>query len=83
LQYDVIKPLLKKGEISLIANYRPISLLTGFSKIVELIFHRLKQHLTQHNILIPNNMVVMTMLLQKLPPLNMHNQFTKPGIKNL
>jgi hypothetical protein len=49
LQYAVSNPLFKKGERPLIANYRPVSLLIGFSKIFELlIFHRLKQHLTQH-----------------------------------
>jgi len=36
----------KDGDKSLIANYIPISLLTGFSKVNEiLIYHRLIQHL--------------------------------------
>jgi hypothetical protein len=48
LKYAIIKPCFKK-----ISNYRPISLLTGFSKIFELrIFHRLKQHLVSNNILV-------------------------------
>jgi hypothetical protein len=43
----------KKGEKSQISNYRPISLLTGFSKIFELlIFQRLKHHLVSNNILV-------------------------------
>ena len=35
------------------SNYRPISLLTGFSKIFELlIFNRLKHHVVSNNILV-------------------------------
>jgi hypothetical protein len=35
LKYSVIKPLYKKGDKSLLYNYKPISLLTSFSEIVE------------------------------------------------
>jgi hypothetical protein len=43
LKYAIIIPCFNKGEKSQISNYRPISLLTGFSKIFELlIFQRLK-----------------------------------------
>jgi hypothetical protein len=53
LKYAIIKPCFKKGDKSQIANYRPISILTGFSKIFELlIFHRLQQHLVSNNILV-------------------------------
>jgi len=45
LKYAVMKPCFKKGDKSQVSNYRPVSLLTGFSKIFELlIFHRLKHH---------------------------------------
>jgi hypothetical protein len=43
------------GELymSELTNYRPISLLTGFSKIFELlIYRRLNQHFQIHNILV-------------------------------
>jgi hypothetical protein len=54
LKYSIIKPLYKKGEKSLISNYRPISLLTSFSKIVEkVIFNRLIDHLNKYAILSP------------------------------
>jgi hypothetical protein len=53
LKYAIIKPGFKKGHKSQISNYRPISILTGFSKIFELlIFHRLKQRLVSNNILV-------------------------------
>ena len=52
LKYAIIKPCFKKGDMPQISNYRPISLLTGFSKIFKLLFfHRLKHHLVSYNIL--------------------------------
>jgi hypothetical protein len=53
LKYAIIIPCFKKGEKSQISNYRPISLLTGFYKIFELlIFQRLKHHLVSNNVLV-------------------------------
>ena len=52
LKFSQIIPLLKKGKKSEISNYRPISLLTSFSKIFEkVIFNRLRDHVTNYNIL--------------------------------
>lgn len=46
LKYADIKPCFKKGDVTEISNYRPISLVTSFSKLLEtLVFNRLKQHL--------------------------------------
>jgi len=46
LKYAEIKPLYKKGEMANISSYRPISLLTSFSKILEkIIFTRLAGHI--------------------------------------
>jgi sarcosine oxidase/L-pipecolate oxidase len=48
-----VKPLYKKGDKTEESNYRPISLLTSFSKIIEkVIYKRLYCHLNKNNILV-------------------------------
>jgi hypothetical protein len=52
LKYAVIKPLHKNGDIEDMTNYRPISLLTSFSKVFEnIIYVRNLDHLNRYNIL--------------------------------
>jgi hypothetical protein len=54
LKYSVVVPVFKSGDKMQIVNYRPISLLTGFSKIFEnLTYSRIMQHIC-HNILVSN-----------------------------
>jgi hypothetical protein len=53
LKYSEVKPLFKSGKVSDIANYRPISLLTSFSKIIEKLIHqRLYYFFEQQKILV-------------------------------
>lgn len=52
LKHAVIKPLYKKGSKEMTCNYRPISLLTSFSKIFEkVIYNRLIIHINKYDIL--------------------------------
>jgi hypothetical protein len=52
MKYSIIVPLHKKGDINNIANFRPISLLPSFSKILEkVIYKRLLKHFQANNIL--------------------------------
>jgi fructose-1,6-bisphosphatase/inositol monophosphatase family enzyme len=52
LKYSEIIPLFKNGDKTNVMNYRPISLLTSLSKVIEkAIFVRLLRHIKKNNIL--------------------------------
>ena len=52
LKYTIIKPLHKNEERCEVSKYRPVSLLTSFSKIFETVMQRrILKHLTEYNIL--------------------------------
>jgi hypothetical protein len=54
LKISIVKPLFKKGDKSSMTNYRPISLLTVFSKVLEkIMYNRLSHHMHTNNILVP------------------------------
>jgi hypothetical protein len=89
LKFSLVKPVFKSRDKHNIANYRPISLLTAFSKVFEkVIYTRLYQHLNQNNILTSDqygfrNNSTTSMASFKLINeilLAMNNKLTVPGI---
>jgi hypothetical protein len=52
LKFSEVIPIFKKGSKTELANYRPVSLLPVFSKIIEkIIYKRLYNYLCEHNLL--------------------------------
>jgi hypothetical protein len=52
LKYAIVKPLFKKGDKSKISDYRPLSILSSFSKGLEkVMYNQLQEHLNKYNIL--------------------------------
>ena len=59
LKFSEVNPLFKKGDKTELYNYRPTSLLTSFSKIIEkIIYKRLLGHLNEHNILVKEHNIL-------------------------
>lgn len=54
LKVGLLKPIYKKGDRSLISNYRPITLLSNVAKIFEkILLKRYKNFLELHNVITP------------------------------
>ena len=63
LKYAMVKPLLKKGDRGNVVNYRPVSLLTSFSKVFEkIVYERLLKHIETNNILVDEQLGFRTSL---------------------
>jgi len=55
LKYSVVIPVHKKGDKTNLTNYRPISLLTSFSKVLEkALYSRLTEYLYNNKLLVEN-----------------------------
>jgi hypothetical protein len=53
LKYSIVKPLFKNGDKENMTHYRPMFLLTSFSKVFEkIIYERFLQHIEINNILV-------------------------------
>jgi hypothetical protein len=53
LKFSEVSPIFKKGDKAEISNYRPVCLLTSFSKVTEkIIFRRLYSYLNENNALV-------------------------------
>ena len=53
LKYAIVKPIFKKSSKQDISNYKPISLLTSFSKVFEKhLYNRLYTHIERNSILV-------------------------------
>jgi hypothetical protein len=76
LKFSQLNPLFKKGNKSEIANYRPTSLLTSFSKIFEnVIFNRLRDHVDNHNIVAQEQYGIRNNLSMEAASFNLLNMF--------
>lgn len=52
MKYAVVTPIFKKGDKHELSNYRPISILSSFSKVLEkVMYNQLQKHLNKHCIL--------------------------------
>jgi fructose-1,6-bisphosphatase/inositol monophosphatase family enzyme len=72
---SVAKPAFKNGDKLNIKNYRPISLLTAFSKVFEkIIYARLYQHLSQNDMLLKEQYVFRSKSSTKLASFKLTNK---------
>lgn len=78
LKIAVITPLFKSGKRDMFSNYRPISLLPTFSKILEkIIFQTLSSYLDTHKILYPFQFGFRVNHSTFMPIVHMYDQITR------
>jgi len=85
LKFSEVRPLFKNGDITEFSNYRPISLLTSFSKIIEkIIYKRLYSYLNDNNILVDDQYGFREKLSTKMAIYTLlNNVLSSLGRKNL
>jgi hypothetical protein len=66
----IVRPLYKKRDKTNMSNYRPISLLTTFSKVLEKVMCSRLSHLQTNNILVPEQFGFRTEYALKMQPLS-------------
>jgi hypothetical protein len=77
LKIAKVCPIYKNGDKSLVENYRPISVLSSFSKVFEkIMFNRLILYLDRQNILIPNQFGFRKNHSTYMALLDLHNKIT-------
>ena len=68
MKYAVVKPLFKKSDNSEVSNYRPISFLSSFSKVLEkVMLNQLQNHLNNYKIL-AEEQLVLDLISQQIMP---------------
>ena len=76
-------PIFKSGDSSLIENYRPISVLSCFSKVFEkIMFNRLVSYLNRLNIINPNQYGFRKNHSAYMALLDLHDKITEAWDKN-
>ena len=72
LKIAKVTPVYKADDKSDLSNYRPISVLSCFSKILErIMYNRLYQYLTENKILYPNSLSLSNLVSRRDTRLNM------------
>jgi len=84
LKYTIIKPIFKKCDDQDITDYRPISLLISFSKVIEkLIYARLLDHITTNSTFVNEQYGFRTLYSTKQASFSLINNILKAMNHNL
>ena len=74
-----VSPVPKKGDLTLVTNYRPISLLNSEAKVFELlIFKRLYSHIRHNNLLFHYSLFLSLVIQLSINLLSFTILFAKP-----
>ena len=72
MKIAIVSPIFKTGDTADISNYRPVSVLPCFSKVLEsVMYNRLHKYLTDQKILLPQRFGFTKATLQNMPLLSL------------